>query len=150
MGLKSRGSVLLVGIWCLVTVVLANGYAGTLFSFLSVSKLQQPINSIEELAASSDITLLTQSETELTNRFLVNLQHFSTERSYKLRFINSVSIIFCVWQNATEGPSKIIGQTLRSHPENIFITSTSAGTIKMLMTGKHAFTFVFIAFKYLT
>jgi hypothetical protein len=73
MGLKSRGSVLLVGIWCLVTVVLANGYAGTLFSFLSVSKLQQPINSIEELAASSDITLLTQSETELTNRFLVNL-----------------------------------------------------------------------------
>ena len=71
MGLRSRGSVLLVGIWCLMTVVLANGYAGTLFSFLSVSKLEQPINSIEELANSKDVTLLTQSETELTDRFLV-------------------------------------------------------------------------------
>lgn len=68
--IKSRGSFLLVGIWCLMTVVLANGYAGTLFSFMSVTKLKQPINSIEELAASS-ITLLTQSDTELTNRFLV-------------------------------------------------------------------------------
>jgi len=71
MGLRSRGSVLLVAIWCLMTVVLANGYAGTLFSFLSVSKLEQPINSIEELANSKDVTLLTQSETELTGRFLV-------------------------------------------------------------------------------
>ena len=73
MGLRSRGSVLLVAIWCLMTVVLANGYGGVLFSFMSVTKLDQPINSLEELANSNEITLLTQSETELTNRFLVRL-----------------------------------------------------------------------------
>ena len=56
-----------------MTVVLANGYAGTLFSFMSVTKLEQPINSLEELAFSKDVTLLTQSDTELTNRFLVRL-----------------------------------------------------------------------------
>ena len=59
-----------MGIWCLMTVVLANGYAGTLFSFMSVTKLEKPINSMEELAASK-VTLLTQSDTELTQRFLV-------------------------------------------------------------------------------
>ena len=71
--IKSRGSKIIVGIWCLMTVVLANGYAGTLFSFMSVTKLEQPINSLEELASSKDVTLLTQSDTELTNRFLVRL-----------------------------------------------------------------------------
>ena len=33
--LNSRATSVLVGLWCLMTVVLANGYAGTLFSFLS-------------------------------------------------------------------------------------------------------------------
>ena len=41
---KSRGSYILVGIWCLMAIVLANSYGGILFSYLSVSKLEQPIN----------------------------------------------------------------------------------------------------------
>lgn len=53
-------------------VVLANGYAGTLFSFLSVSKLEQPINSLEELANSKDVQLLVQFKTEVADRFMVN------------------------------------------------------------------------------
>ena len=52
-------------------VVLANGYGGVLFSFLSVSKLEQPINSIEELARSKDVQLVIQYRTELADRFLV-------------------------------------------------------------------------------
>jgi hypothetical protein len=52
-------------------VVLANGYAGTLFSFLSVSKLEQPINSLEELANSKDVQLLVQFKTEVADRFMV-------------------------------------------------------------------------------
>lgn len=56
---KSRGIVLLVSIWLLMTVVLANGYAGTLFSFLTITKLTQPINSLKELANATDIQLLT-------------------------------------------------------------------------------------------
>ena len=69
--LRSRGSVLLVGIWCLMCVVLANAYAGTLFSFLSVSKLEQPINSLEELANSEDVQLILQFHSDIAERFLV-------------------------------------------------------------------------------
>ena len=72
MRLKSRGSFILVDIWCLMCVVLANGYGGVLFSFLSVSKLEQPINSMEELANSKDVQLVLQYRTELTDRFLVS------------------------------------------------------------------------------
>ena len=72
-----------------MTVVLANGYAGVLFSFMSVTKLEQPINSIEELASSDEITLLTQSDTELTNRFLVLFYIFKPIkiRIFKFYFI---------------------------------------------------------------
>lgn len=69
--LRSRGSVLLVGLWCLICVVLANGYAGTLFSFLSVAKLEPAINSLEELANSNEVKLLVQHRTELADRLLV-------------------------------------------------------------------------------
>lgn len=64
----------MVAIWLLMCVVLANGYAGTLFSFLSVTKLQKPINSVKELAdamISKDIRLLIQGQTILADRFLV-------------------------------------------------------------------------------
>jgi hypothetical protein len=61
-------------------VVLANGYAGTLFSFLSVSKLEQPINSLEELANSKDVQLLVQFKTEVADRFMVS--KLSTQMKY--------------------------------------------------------------------
>ena len=62
-----------MAIWCLVTVVLSNGYAGTLFSFLSVTKLQPIINSIEELAYNTEgVKLLVQGSTEYANRLLVS------------------------------------------------------------------------------
>ena len=73
--LRSRGSFLLVGIWCLMCVVLANGYAGTLFSFISVTKLHKPINSLEELANSTEIKLLIQGQTGLADRFMVMLSN---------------------------------------------------------------------------
>jgi hypothetical protein len=47
-----------------------------------------------------------------------------------------------LFQNASEGPIKLIGDSLRAHPGNIFLTATSPSTIKMLMSGKYAFTFV--------
>lgn len=135
--LKSRGSKILVGTWCLMTVVLANGYAGTLFSFMSVTKLMQPINSIEELAYSNEVTLLTQSDTELTNRFLVD-----TFFKFLLNNFIKLKEMFNITQNTSDGPIKNIGDSLRARPENIFLTATSPSTIKMLMTGKYAFTFV--------
>lgn len=71
MRLRSRGSYILVGVWCLIAVVLANAYSGTLFSFLSVVKLEQIVNSIEELAQSKELQLIVQDKSELAIRFLV-------------------------------------------------------------------------------
>ena len=67
----SRGIFILVGIWLLMAVVLANAYAGTLFSFLSVAKLEPIINSLEDLGNSKDVQLIIQDRSELANRFLV-------------------------------------------------------------------------------
>lgn len=69
--LRSRGSYILVGIWCLMAVVLANAYAGTLFSFLSVPKLEPIVNSLEELANDKHLQIIIQDRNELANRFLV-------------------------------------------------------------------------------
>ena len=72
--LKSRGSFILVGIWCLMCVVLANAYAGTLFSFVSVSKLEPIVNSLEDLAKSENLQLLIQDRTEIATRLMVKCE----------------------------------------------------------------------------
>jgi len=41
---------LIIGAWCLATLVLMSFYASTLISFLAVSKLDPIVNSLEELA----------------------------------------------------------------------------------------------------
>lgn len=55
-----------------MTVVLANAYAGTLLSFLSVPKLERIINSLEELVHSENLQLVVQARSELAIRFLVS------------------------------------------------------------------------------
>lgn len=74
--LRSRGSYILVGVWCLVAVVLANAYAGVLFSFLSVSKLQPVLNSLEEVAYAKDVTFLVIDRSELALRLLVHVHKY--------------------------------------------------------------------------
>ena len=69
--LDSLASYIVVGTWLLLTVVLANAYAGTLFSFLSVAKLEPAINSLDELAKTTNIQLVLQAHTELADQFLV-------------------------------------------------------------------------------
>ena len=68
---QSHGSAIVVGLWCLTAVVLANAYGGVLFSFLSVNKLEPAIKSLDELAASKNVRLVTLRGLQLTNRFLV-------------------------------------------------------------------------------
>ena len=68
---KSRGSFILVGLWCLMCVVLANGYGGVLFSFLSVAKLEQPINTLVELANSKEVQLSLVLGSETARNFMV-------------------------------------------------------------------------------
>lgn len=80
MTFQSRASFLMVGIWCLMAIVLSNGYAGTLLSFLSTTKLEPVINSIQELT-NSDILLSTQDQTDLVKQFLVST---SRDCTYKM------------------------------------------------------------------
>jgi hypothetical protein len=54
-----------------MAVVLANAYAGTLFSFLTVTKLEPIVNSLEELSNSKQLQLLIQDRTVLADRLLV-------------------------------------------------------------------------------
>ena len=68
---RSRGTFILVTVWLLMTIVLANGYAGTLFSYLFVTKLEPIINSLDELANSNDVQLIIQDRSEFANRILV-------------------------------------------------------------------------------
>ena len=70
--LQSRAGYIIVGAWLLVTVVLANAYAATLFSYLSVAKLEPAINSLQELANAKNIQLIAQDHTELVERILVS------------------------------------------------------------------------------
>ena len=69
--MKTRASYLAVGMWLLLTVVLANAYAEVLFSFLSVAKLEPPINYLEELANSNDVQLLVLSQSEYAFKLFV-------------------------------------------------------------------------------
>jgi len=52
-----------------MSVVLANAYAGTLFSFLSVAKLEPIVNSLQELARAKQLKLIVKDRSELSDRF---------------------------------------------------------------------------------
>jgi hypothetical protein len=134
--LRSRGSYILVGVWCLIAVVLANAYSGTLFSFLSVVKLEQIVNSIEELAQSKELQLIVQDKSELAIRFLV----------IKLLIIhiywifNDADNLHFYIQSATSGTEKLIGDSLRNNPGNLFATLAEAK--RKLVTGSYALIYV--------
>ena len=59
-----------------MVLILANYYASTLLSFLSVVKLEPIVNSLEELANANHLQLIIQANNELTNRLLVGIIQF--------------------------------------------------------------------------
>jgi len=89
MRMGSRGRYILVGVWCLMAVVLANAYAGTLFSFLSVAKLEPIVNSLEALAQSKDLQLIVQDRSEMAKRFMVMTTSFFL-RNISSTFFNHI------------------------------------------------------------
>jgi len=76
MRMGSRSRYILIGVWCLMAVVLSNAYAGTLFSFLSVAKLEPIVNSLDELAQSKYLQLIVQDRSEMSIRFKVMVIDF--------------------------------------------------------------------------
>ena len=56
-----------------MTVVLANSYASTLLSFMSVKKFGTVINSLDDLAHSKDTQLTVPLDWDLFGRFFVSI-----------------------------------------------------------------------------
>lgn len=118
-----------------MSVVLANAYAGTLFSFLTVTKLEPIVNSLEELANSKQLQLLIQDRTELAERLLVTYIILNKIYYHLLKILISI-------KRATNGAEKIIGDSLRANPENLI---ANLGQVKQkLVKGTYAFTYVII------
>jgi len=86
---QSLGSHVLVGVWCLAVVLLANVYTGTLFSFLSVETFESIPNSLEELVTTTKLSLLLQDQSVLAHRFLVYKSHYITYQflNYMINYI---------------------------------------------------------------
>jgi len=84
------GTLIAVGVWLLMTVVLVNAYLGTLLSFLSVMKLEPAISSLDELAKSKTCQLIVQAGTDLTNNLLI-YRHYSKNYS-KIKTILAINL----------------------------------------------------------
>lgn len=70
--IRGIGVLIVFGVWCLMTVVISNGYySGALLSFLTVNKLGPAINSLNELVNSKQCQLVVQAGSDLANAFLV-------------------------------------------------------------------------------
>ena len=126
-----RALYIVVGVWLLMTVVLANAIAGTLLSFLSVTKLGLVINSIDELAHSKTCKLIIQGGSDITNQFLVI--SYSESNIWFWGFAN-----YYYFKDAKDGTFKLIGDSLRADPENVFTKFDRDKFEKKLLTGHYA------------
>ncbi|XP_046649955.1 ionotropic receptor 93a-like isoform X1 [Daphnia pulicaria] len=98
---------LVAGVWCLTMVVLVNAYTGTLMSYLTVPKLRPIVNTLEELAASSETRMTVDFELGKARMFL----------------------------EATSGPNKVIGNSLRNNPQLLIKGNTLDGVKNVLQRG---------------
>ena len=66
---------LIIGAWCLATLVLLNAYGSVITSFLTVTKLEPIVNTLEELADTRQpLKLMMIRHTPREQRFLVHAQ----------------------------------------------------------------------------
>ena len=63
---------ILAGVWCLVMLVVINGYTGNLISYLTVPKLKPIVNSFQDLAESDTLKIAVEAKTVLAETFLVS------------------------------------------------------------------------------
>ncbi|XP_057374712.1 ionotropic receptor 93a-like [Daphnia carinata] len=115
---------ILVGFWLLGAMVLVNSYAGIVISSLTVPKMKPPIETLEDLAASKDVSLIIRHDVSIGEQIL----------------------------KATNGIYKILGDKVRSHPNQILGDPFRVNA--MLETGKYGYPFVrafndwFVALQY--
>ena len=62
---------ILAGTWCLIAIVLANGYTGAFTSKMAVTKLESIPRSLEELAVRGDLKISAERGSLAADRMLV-------------------------------------------------------------------------------
>ncbi|XP_059350480.1 glutamate receptor ionotropic, delta-2-like [Daphnia carinata] len=85
---------ILAGVWLLAATVLVNCYSGTLMSSLTLTKFKATINSLEDLAASKELTMTASANSVMAETML----------------------------NAHSSALKAIGNAMRQKPDSIFLT----------------------------
>ncbi|KAK4002271.1 hypothetical protein OUZ56_004111 [Daphnia magna] len=85
---------ILAGVWLLAATVLVNCYSGTLMSSLTLTKFKATINSLEDLAASQELTMTASANSVMAETML----------------------------NANSTTLKAIGNAMRRNPDSIYLT----------------------------
>lgn len=128
---KTKFSLRLVaGLWCLMMVVLVNAYTGTLMSYLTVPKLRPIVNTLEELAASSETQMTVDFELGKARMFLV-----INQRKVCFNNLPILKALESFIQEATSGPNKVIGNSLRNNPQLLVKGSSTEGVKNVLQRG---------------
>ncbi|XP_046453943.1 ionotropic receptor 93a-like [Daphnia pulex] len=103
---------ILAGFWVLCAMVLVNSYTGIVTSSLTTPKLKPSIESLEELAASTEIGIVVRSDTPIGAQIL----------------------------EATSGIYKVLGDQVRLHPDRIFVDPFKLNA--KLETGQFAYAYM--------
>ncbi|XP_023229323.1 glutamate receptor-like [Centruroides sculpturatus] len=103
---------IIIGIWLLASVVITSGYCGVLFSYLTLPLYEKVPNTIAELI-----------NAVMEKKYSWGSICFSPEESYLM--------------NVENGPFKILGDHIKNHPENCFLTFEEG--IEHTLNNKYAF-----------
>ncbi|XP_057376140.1 ionotropic receptor 93a-like [Daphnia carinata] len=98
---------LIAGLWCLTMVVLVNAYSSTLMSYLTVPKLTPIVNTLAELAVSRDSQITIDFESDMSRMFM----------------------------DASSGPYRILGNSLRNNPKLLVRSGSLEGLNNVLLRG---------------
>ncbi|XP_046454702.1 glutamate receptor ionotropic, kainate glr-3-like isoform X2 [Daphnia pulex] len=103
----------LAGAWVLCAMVLVNSYTGIVTSALTTPKMKQPINTLEELAASKEVKIVLRSDTAIGVQIL----------------------------QATSGIYKVLADQARSEPDERIVADPGKLN-ERLRTGRYAYPFM--------
>lgn len=122
----------LAGFFLLGAMVLVNSYSGIVISSLTVPKLQQSIDSLEELAESKEVGVLLRYDTSIGEKILV----------FKWILLMWIPFVINVWfqQQATSGVYKAVADKARKFPDHVLGDPFKLNV--MLETGHYAYPFV--------
>lgn len=123
---------ILSGALLLTSLVLVNSYSSIVVSSLTVSVMEQAINSFEDLAASKSVFLLLRKDIAIGRKILVN----------DISFWNTCSLINLLFaaQEAESGVYKILGDEIRQHSDRVFLNH--ADLFQKLENGPYAYPYV--------